>query len=226
VTCSDGGSLADLGGTGAGECVGAGAWWCGAGAGPAEQAAARPRHSPPATRMTRQRAVPEVRRAGRPADTAPSFLMLRATAVAGRAGRPRAGSAGGAEAAARSGGRNEASGRRVPAGERKPVFSLARSRGSPGGRFACCDENLTFRIRGACGTAPGNPGATDRRPPLRGLHAGGLGEVKLGDAHLAHLVLLHLAGDGHRELAGDSQVARDLVMGDLAGAELAQFLQA
>src|SRR4051812_29715131 len=45
----------------------------------------------------------------------------------------------------------------------------------------------------------------------------------LGDLHLAHLVLLDLAGDGHREAVDEAEVARDLVPGDLAPAELAQL---
>ena len=39
---------------------------------------------------------------------------------------------------------------------------------------------------------------------------------------LAHLELLDLAGDGHRELVDDLDVARDLVVGDAAAAELPQ----
>src|SRR5215469_15167701 len=44
------------------------------------------------------------------------------------------------------------------------------------------------------------------------------------DRSRAHLELLHLAGHGHREVRGEPDVPRDLVMRDLAGAELADLL--
>ena len=47
----------------------------------------------------------------------------------------------------------------------------------------------------------------------------GRAEAELLDRLLAHLELLHLAGDRHRELVDDLDVARDLVVGDLALAE-------
>ena len=49
-------------------------------------------------------------------------------------------------------------------------------------------------------------------------------QPELGDRLLAHDELLDLAGDGHRELGHELDVARDLVVGDLALAELADLL--
>ena len=49
-----------------------------------------------------------------------------------------------------------------------------------------------------------------------------LGEAEDLDGFLAHFYLADLAGDGHRELFGDVHVAGDLVVRELAGAELAQ----
>src|SRR2546423_6810998 len=46
-------------------------------------------------------------------------------------------------------------------------------------------------------------------------------EPQARDRLVAHLVLLHLAGDGHRKLVDDDDVARDLVVSELAVAELA-----
>src|SRR5437667_1657355 len=59
------------------------------------------------------------------------------------------------------------------------------------------------------------PKATDRRP------SGGLldRQPQFADHLLAHQELLDLAGDGHREVVDEFDVARDLVMGDLALAE-------
>ena len=54
----------------------------------------------------------------------------------------------------------------------------------------------------------------------------GLGDVVQAedlDGVLAHLDLADLAGDGHRELVDDVHVARDLVVRELAAAELAQL---
>src|SRR5215472_6587699 len=61
---------------------------------------------------------------------------------------------------------------------------------------------------------------------LGGLDAGGVAETEFGHADLAHLELLHLSGHGQREIAGDPQIARDLVVRDLSGAELPQLLEA
>jgi hypothetical protein len=49
-------------------------------------------------------------------------------------------------------------------------------------------------------------------------------ESQLGDRLLAHHELLDLARDGHRELGHELDVARDLAVGDLALAELADLL--
>src|SRR5689334_17121514 len=49
-------------------------------------------------------------------------------------------------------------------------------------------------------------------------------QPELADRLLAHHELLDLAGDGHRELRDELDVARDLVVGDLALAELADLL--
>lgn len=49
-------------------------------------------------------------------------------------------------------------------------------------------------------------------------------EPELLDRLFAHHELLDLAGDGHRELGHELDVARDLVVGDLALAELADLL--
>src|SRR5581483_9656418 len=49
-------------------------------------------------------------------------------------------------------------------------------------------------------------------------------EPELADRLLAHHELLDLAGDGHREFADEFDVARDLVVGDLALAELPDLL--
>jgi hypothetical protein len=59
---------------------------------------------------------------------------------------------------------------------------------------------------------------------LGGFGAGGGFQAEFGDRGVPHLELLHLAGDRHRELRGDPQVPGDLEVGDLAGAELAEFL--
>src|SRR6266571_1222425 len=80
------------------------------------------------------------------------------------------------------------------------------------------------RPPGLTGLPAGGPGA-GAHGRSGGLCACGIPEVEFGHGHLAHLVLLHLAGDGHRELAGEPQVTRDLVVRDLAGAELAHLLQ-
>src|SRR6516165_3284218 len=58
---------------------------------------------------------------------------------------------------------------------------------------------------------------------LRRRHAGGLLEAELLDGGLPHLELLHLACDGHRELVGDMDVARDLVVRDPTFAERPQL---
>src|SRR5260370_20737774 len=49
-------------------------------------------------------------------------------------------------------------------------------------------------------------------------------QPQLRDGLLAHHELLDLAGDGHREFGHELDVARDLVVGDLALAELADLL--
>src|SRR5258708_4273408 len=49
-------------------------------------------------------------------------------------------------------------------------------------------------------------------------------EPELGDGLLAHHKLLDLAGDGHREFGHEFDVARNLVVGDLALAEFADLL--
>src|SRR5690349_729834 len=49
-------------------------------------------------------------------------------------------------------------------------------------------------------------------------------QAELADRLLAHHELLDLAGDGHREFRHEFDVARDLVVGDLALAELADLL--
>src|SRR6202044_1890077 len=50
-------------------------------------------------------------------------------------------------------------------------------------------------------------------------------EVEDFRGSFAHFYLADLAGDGHRELVGDVHVAGDLVVGELAGAELTQGLR-
>src|ERR671924_1998420 len=60
-----------------------------------------------------------------------------------------------------------------------------------------------------------------RSPASRGLY---LGQPELLDRPLAQLELLDLAGHGHRELAHHFNVARHLVVGDLALAELGHGL--
>src|SRR5580700_5079501 len=57
----------------------------------------------------------------------------------------------------------------------------------------------------------------------RGDH-GGLAEPELFDRGFAHLELLDLAGDGHRERLDELHVARDLVPRDLALAEVADLV--
>src|SRR5258708_31882828 len=77
-----------------------------------------------------------------------------------------------------------------------------------------------------CGMSGGRP-AIGRRPPRRGgLGLAGLLETKLGDRCLAHFELLHLARDRHRELGGEPDVPRDLVVRDLALAVLPDLLSA
>ena len=49
-------------------------------------------------------------------------------------------------------------------------------------------------------------------------------EAELGDHLLAHHKLLDLAGDGHRKAGNKFDIARDLVMCDLAAAEIADLL--
>src|SRR4051794_39670308 len=51
-----------------------------------------------------------------------------------------------------------------------------------------------------------------------------LGEPQLPGRGLAHLDLADLARDGHRELVDDLDVAGDLVVGELSGAEVPQRL--
>src|SRR5438067_1535733 len=61
---------------------------------------------------------------------------------------------------------------------------------------------------------------TCRAPSGSGGDDGGGGfEAKLGHGHLAHLELLDLARDRHRERVDELPVARDLVRGDFAPAE-------
>src|SRR5438067_2170618 len=54
--------------------------------------------------------------------------------------------------------------------------------------------------------------------------SGGLLKPQLLDCDLAHLVLLDLAGHRHRELVDEFDVARDLIVRDLAAAEIADLL--
>ncbi len=76
------------------------------------------------------------------------------------------------------------------------------------------------RARSYCSaSSPNDPARRRSRPftqsgcPPRALQA------ELGDAHLSHLDLANLAGDGHRELVDDAHVPRDLLVGDTAAAE-------
>ena len=55
----------------------------------------------------------------------------------------------------------------------------------------------------------------DHLPGVRGA-SGGLLEPEELDGPLPHLDLADLAGDGHRELVGEVEVAGDLVVGELA----------
>src|SRR5215831_13896439 len=59
-------------------------------------------------------------------------------------------------------------------------------------------------------------------PPrrLRGRGAVRLPQVELADGDLPHHELLHFSGHRHREVLGDPQIAGDLEVGDLPGAEL------
>src|SRR6266536_6374203 len=88
-------------------------------------------------------------------------------------------------------------------------------------------------VRSASVMASGRPsqGATPglslrRRPALGsgGLDAGGPLQAQLGDGGLAHLELLDLAGDRHREGVHEPPVAGDLEGGDLSPAPLAQLV--
>ena len=54
-----------------------------------------------------------------------------------------------------------------------------------------------------------------------GLHVGGGLQAQLFHCHLAHAELLDLAGYGHGELVGELDVTGDLIVGDLATAEVA-----
>src|SRR5262249_24345399 len=64
--------------------------------------------------------------------------------------------------------------------------------------------------------APTNDRGESRRPLLL--------QSELADGLLAHDELLDLAGDGHREGVDKLDVARDLVVGDVALAELADLI--
>src|SRR5690242_18775961 len=72
----------------------------------------------------------------------------------------------------------------------------------------------------ARGPAPGPARRPDPGAGLRGPDVAGFGQVELGDGGFAHLELLDLPGDRHRELGGEPDVARDLVVRDLALAVL------
>src|SRR5579859_3245446 len=62
------------------------------------------------------------------------------------------------------------------------------------------------------------------RLPLRGGHPGCLLESELLDCDLAHLELLDLARDGHRERVGELPIARDLECRDLAFAPCGELV--
>src|SRR5205823_7326598 len=66
----------------------------------------------------------------------------------------------------------------------------------------------------ATAAAPRPSEASGRFHPGRGF------EARFCQRHLPHLELLDLAGDGHRELVGEPDVAGHLVVGDLALAEV------
>ena len=70
------------------------------------------------------------------------------------------------------------------------------------------------------GRTPSGPG----RDNVPGQHGDGASEPEQTGGLGAHLDLADLAGDGHRELVHHLDVPRDLVVGELAGAELAQRL--
>src|SRR6516162_5993838 len=74
----------------------------------------------------------------------------------------------------------------------------------------------------AAAAAPRSCGSRQRRSwSSRGLLQG---QTQLVDHLLAHQELLDLAGDGHREAVDEFDIARHLVMGDLALAESADLL--
>src|SRR5437588_6872363 len=66
--------------------------------------------------------------------------------------------------------------------------------------------------------------ATPSTETLGRLDAGCPFEAELGDGDLAHLELLDLAGDGHRELVGRLPVAGDLEVGKALPAEVSEFV--
>src|SRR5438132_14330436 len=68
--------------------------------------------------------------------------------------------------------------------------------------------------------------ASSTRPSLQkaASRGGDLAQAELLDRPLAELELLHLAGDGHRELVEEAHVARDLDVRDPAATGLAQLV--
>src|SRR5262249_18723591 len=101
-------------------------------------------------------------------------------------------------------------------GSRRSAARTARSaRPAPGRRSstACSGRTSTRRLRMR---APAPPAVSSPPSISRGLD---LAQAQLLHGLLAQLELLHLAGDGQRELVHASNVARDLVVGDPALAE-------
>ena len=100
--------------------------------------------------------------------------------------------------------RRARSGSPTPAGPRRTCFALADADGLATPRDA-------------------RPRPAERRgAPLHAATV--LPQAEVGHGGLAHLELLHLAGDGHRERVDDLHVARHLVVRDAALAELADLV--
>src|SRR3954469_17303141 len=89
-------------------------------------------------------------------------------------------------------------------------YSAAR----PAAQAARASRALTVRTF----TRPTVPSRPSRSGGLR------LRQAQLLHCRVAHLELLDLAGDGHRELVDEQHVLRHLVVGDLVGAVLAQLV--
>src|ERR1700730_9575028 len=84
---------------------------------------------------------------------------------------------------------------------------------------AAAARRTRFVANISCSLSPRGEMSHERRS---GQGAPLLGQPQYFHRLLAHLDLADLAGDGHRELVGDVHVPRNLIMGELTGAEITQ----